>query len=164
MAEVVIRPADQPGDLGWIVMAHGEIYAVEYGWGVSFEALVARIVADYAADHDPQYEAAWIATLNGQRVGCIFCVRGDDEGTAKLRLLLLHPDGRGRGLGAALVDTCLAFARSAGYKRMVLWTNDPLAAARHIYLARGFTLTAEAPHDLFGTGLLSQTYELDLTR
>jgi GNAT superfamily N-acetyltransferase len=162
MSEVVIRPADQPGDLGWVVMVHGEVYAAEYGWGSSFEALVARIVADYAADHDPQYEAAWIATVDGERVGCIFCVRGPDEGTAKLRLLLLAPAGRGLGLGARLVDTCLGFARSAGYKRMVLWTNDPLVAARRLYLARGFKLTGEEPHELFGTGLLSQTYELDL--
>ncbi len=90
-------------------------------------------------------------------------MRGPDEATAKLRLLLLHPSGRGQGLGGRLVDTCLEFARSAGYKRMVLWTNDPLVAARHIYLARGFKLTEEEPHDLFGEGLLSQTYELDLT-
>jgi hypothetical protein len=81
MSEVVIRPADQPGDLGWVVMVHGEVYAAEYGWGSSFEALVARIVADYAADHDPQYEAAWIATVDGERVGCVFCVRGPDDGT-----------------------------------------------------------------------------------
>ena len=162
MAKVVIRPADQPGDLGWIVMAHGEVYAAEYGWGSSFEALVARIVADYAADHDPQREAAWIASVDGERVGSIFCVRGPDEGTARLRLLLLAPGGRGQGLGGRLVDTCLEFARSAGYKRMVLWTNDPLAAARHIYLSRGFKLTGSEPHTLFGEGLLSQYYELDL--
>jgi GNAT superfamily N-acetyltransferase len=162
MSEVMISPADQPGDLGWVVMAHGETYAAEYGWGQSFEALVARIVADYAADHDHRREAAWIARVDGERVGCVFCVRGPDEGTAKLRLLLLAPGGRGQGLGSRLVDTCLEFARAAGYKRMVLWTNDPLVAARHIYLARGFRLTGEEPHELFGTGLLSQTYELDL--
>lgn len=163
MVEVMIRPADQPGDLGWILQAHGELYAAEYGWGPAFEALVARVVADYATDHDPRYDAAWIATVDGIRAGCVMCVRGDDEGTAKLRLLLLHPSGRGRGLGGALVDHCLDFARSAGYKRMVLWTNDPLVAARHIYLTRGFKLTAEEPHYLFGANLLSQTYELDLT-
>ena len=156
-----IRLADQPGDLGWVVKAHGELYAAEYGWGTSFEALVARIVADYGNDHDPSHEAAWIAESGGERVGCVFCVRGPDEGTAKLRLLLLHPSGRGQGLGGRLVDTCLAFAREAGYKRMVLWTNDPLVAARHIYLARGFKLTGEEPHDLFGTGLISQYYEVE---
>ena len=163
-----IRRLGQPGDLGWVVQAHGEIYAAEYGWGSAFEALVARVVADYAARHDPAerdpvLEAAWIAEVDGERVGCVFCVRGPDEGTAKLRLLLLAPGGRGQGLGGRLVDTCLEFARSAGYKRMVLWTNDPLVAARHIYLARGFKLTTSEPHTLFGEGLLSQTYELDLT-
>lgn len=163
MAEMEIRRLGLPGDLGWVVQAHGELYAAEYGWGAAFESLVARIVADYASDHDPELEAAWIAERDGERVGCVFCVRGPDEGTAKLRLLLLHPDGRGQGLGGRLVDTCLGFARSAGYKRMVLWTNEPLVAARHIYLARGFKLTGSETHDLFGDGLLSQTYELDLT-
>jgi GNAT superfamily N-acetyltransferase len=158
-----IRRLGQPGDLGWVVQAHGEIYAAEYGWGSAFEGLVARIVADYAAESDPAREAAWIAEDDGERVGCVFCVRGPDAGTAKLRLLLLAPGGRGQGLGGRLVDTCLEFARSAGYKRMVLWTNDPLVAARHIYLVRGFKLTASEPHTLFGDGLLSQTYELDLT-
>ena len=161
---VEIRRLGRPGDLGWVVQAHGELYAAEYGWGEAFESLVARIVADYASDHDPELEAAWIAEQDGERVGCVFCVRGPDEGTAKLRLLLLHPDGRGQGVGGRLVDTCLQFARSAGYKRMVLWTNDPLVAARHIYLARGFKLTGSEPHDLFGEEVLSQTYEVDLTR
>jgi GNAT superfamily N-acetyltransferase len=158
----MIRKLGQPGDLGWVVQAHGEIYAAEYGWGFPFEALCARIVADYATDHDDAREAAWIAEVDGVRVGCIFCVRGPDEATAKLRLLLLTPDARGLGLGAELVDTCLAFARSAGYKRMVLWTNDPLVAARHIYLSRGFTLTGTEPHDSWGETVLSQTYEVDL--
>jgi GNAT superfamily N-acetyltransferase len=158
----MIRKLGQPGDLGWVVHAHGEIYAAEYGWGFPFEALCARIVADYATDHDEAREAAWIAEVDGARVGCIFCVRGPDEATAKLRLLLLTPDARGHGLGAELVDTCLAFARSAGYKRMVLWTNDPLVAARHIYLSRGFKLTGSEPHDSWGETVLSQTYEVDL--
>ncbi|TDO44517.1 acetyltransferase (GNAT) family protein [Kribbella sp. VKM Ac-2527] len=167
MSDVVIRPLGEPGDLGWVVQAHGEIYAAEYGWGFPFETLVAEIVTDYATtrlrDADGR-EAAWVATVDGERAGCIFCVRGDDEATAKLRLLLVAPSGRGSGLGGRLVDTCLDFARSAGYKRMVLWTNDPLVAARHIYLARGFQLTGSEPHNTFGTGdVLSQTYELDLT-
>jgi GNAT superfamily N-acetyltransferase len=160
MSAAVIRPADQPGDLGWVVQAHGELYAAEYGWGLPFEALVARIVADYAESHDPARETAWIAEVDGERV---FCVQGPDESTAKLRLLLLTPAARGQGLGGRLVDTCLAFAREADYKRMVLWTNDPLEAARNIYLRRGFRLTGSEPHTLFGEGLLSQTYELDLT-
>lgn len=153
-----IRRLGQPGDLGWVVQAHGELYAAEYGWGLEYEALVAQIVADF----DPEHEAAWIAEQDGERIGSVFCVRGPDETTAKLRLLLLHPSGRGQGLGGRLVDTCLDYARQAGYKRMVLWTNDPLVAARHIYLARGFKLTSEEPHNLFGEGLLSQTYEVDL--
>jgi GNAT superfamily N-acetyltransferase len=174
MSDVVIRPLGEPGDLGWVVQAHGEIYAAEYGWGFPFETLVAQIVTDYATAQvrdagarqtgESPREAAWVATVDGTRVGCIFCVRGDDEATAKLRLLLVTPAGRGIGLGGRLVDTCLDFARSAGYKRMVLWTNDPLVAARHIYLARGFQLTGSEPHNTFGTDdVLSQTYELDLT-
>ena len=164
MYDVVIRALGEPGDLGWVVQAHGETYAAEYGWGFPFETLVAQIVTDYANQLDPAREAAWIATVDGERAGCIFCVRGDDEATAKLRLLLVTPSGRGTGLGGRLVDTCLDFARSAGYKRMVLWTNAPLVAARHIYLARGFHLTGSEPHTTFGTGdVLSQAYELDLT-
>jgi GNAT superfamily N-acetyltransferase len=143
-------------------MAHGEVYASEFGWDTSFEALVARIVADYAAGHDPDRESAWIADLHGSRVGCIFCVRGDETGVAKLRILLVHPDGRGHGLGGRLVDTAIAFARAAGYERVALWTNHPLVAARHIYLERGFVLTAEEPHRSFGVDLVGQTYALDL--
>jgi GNAT superfamily N-acetyltransferase len=165
-----IRKLGEPGDLGWVVQAHGEVYAAEYGWGLPFETLVAQIVADYATGRDDvggidgAGEAAWMAEVDGERVGCIFCVRGPDETTAKLRLLLLTPAARGLGLGAQLVDTCLEFARTAGYKRMVLWTNTPLVAARHIYLSRGFKLTDEEPHDMFGEEVLSQTYELDLSQ
>ncbi|HZC41311.1 MAG TPA: GNAT family N-acetyltransferase [Streptosporangiaceae bacterium] len=156
-----IRPLGQPGDLGWVVMAHGEVYASEFGWDTSFEALVARIVADYAAGHDPAREAAWIAEVDGQRAGCVFCVAAD-ETTAQLRILLLHPSARGQGLGVRLVDECLAFARRAGYRRMRLWTNHPLAAARHIYLSRGFTLAEEEPHHSYGADLIGQIYELAL--
>jgi GNAT superfamily N-acetyltransferase len=159
---VEIRKLGRPGDLGWVLQAHGELYAAEYGWGLDYEGLVARIVADFAENFDPELEAAWIAEQDGVRVGSVFCVRGPDAATAKLRLLLLDPAARGQGLGGRLVDTCLDFARAAGYKRMVLWTNDPLVAARNIYLKRGFVLTSEEPHTLFGEGLLSQTYELDL--
>lgn len=160
----LIRPLDRPGDLGWVVMAHGEVYAAEFGWDASFEALVARIVADYAAGHDPSREAAWIAELEGRRAGCIFCVDGGgpEPGTAKLRILLVHPDGRGHRLGGRLVDTCMDFARAAGYARMQLWTNDVLAAARHIYLQRGFTLTHQEEHHSFGVDLVGQTYAVDL--
>jgi GNAT superfamily N-acetyltransferase len=161
--DVRIRPLGEPGDLGWVVMAHGEVYAAEFGWDVSFEALVAQIVAGYASCHDPRRESAWIAELGGRRVGCIFCVADPEhERTAKLRILLVHPDGRGHDLGRRLLDRCLEFARDAGYERMRLWTNHPLAAARHLYLERGFELVREEPHHSFGVDLVGQTYELDL--
>ncbi|WP_433283258.1 GNAT family N-acetyltransferase [Micromonospora sp. CA-244673] len=160
-AQVLIRPLGRPGDLGWVVLAHGETYAAEFGWDTSFEALVARIVADYAAGHDPAREAAWIAELDGKRVGCVFCVAADEQ-TAQLRILLVDPAARGRRLGARLVDECLAFARRAGYARIRLWTNHPLVAARGIYLSRGFHLVEEEPHHSFGTDLTGQVYEREL--
>ena len=145
-------------------MAHGEVYAGEFGWDASFEALVARIVADYAAAHDPDREAAWIAELDGARVGCIFCVADPARAdTARLRILLVHPDARGHDLGRRLLGTCLQFARDAGYQRMRLWTNHPLAAARHLYLERGFRLIAEEAHHSFGVDLVGQTYQAELT-
>ena len=157
-----IRRLGKPGDLGWVIGAHGEVYAAEFGWDSSFEALVARIVADYAETADARRDAAWIAeTPDGERVGCVFCVAADEH-TAKLRILLVHPSARGQRLGARLVDECVRFARDAGYKRMVLWTNDPLVAARRIYLAAGFVLTGEEPHHSFGVDLVGQTYELEL--
>lgn len=159
--DIIIRRMGKPGDLGWVVMAHGEVYAAEFGWDSSFEALVARIVADYAAGHDDIREAAWIAEHGGRRVGCVFCLAADEQ-TAQLRTLLVDPAVRGHGTGARLVDECLRFARQAGYRRMKLWTNDPLAAARRIYLSRGFRLVEEEPHRSFGTTLTGQVYELDL--
>jgi len=158
---VTIRRLGRPGDLGWVVMAHGETYAKEFGWDTSFEALVTRIVADYADDHDDAREAAWIAERDGRRVGCVFCVAADEQ-TAQLRILLVDPAARGHGTGARLVDECLQFARQAGYKRMKLWTNHPLAAARRIYLSRGFQLVEEKPHRSFGATLIGQVYELGL--
>jgi GNAT superfamily N-acetyltransferase len=156
-----LRALGAPGDLGWVVMAHGEIYAAEFGWDTSFEALVARIVADYAAGHDPAREAAWIAELDGRRVGCIFCVAADDT-TAQLRILLVDPSARGHRVGGQLVDACISFARNAGYQRMKLWTNHPLTAARRVYLQRGFTLVSEDEHESFGAQLRGQVYELAL--
>jgi GNAT superfamily N-acetyltransferase len=164
MGDVQIRQLGQPGDLGWVVLAHGEQYAAEFRWDTTFEALVARIVADFAASHDPARERAWIAELDGRRVGCVFCVADDAPGIAKLRILLVDPDARGHGVGTRLVDTCTAFARDAGYARVRLWTNDVLAAARRIYLAAGFRLVAEEPHHSFGVDLMGQDYELDLRR
>ena len=160
-SDAVVRQLGQPGDLGWVVMAHGEVYAAEFGWNTDMEALVARIVADYAAHHNPDRERAWIATLGGRRVGCVFLVAREPD-TAQLRILLVHPEARGHGLGARLVDECVRFARRVGYQRIVLWTNDSLAAARKIYLAAGFRLTAERKHHSFGVDLVGQDYELDL--
>ncbi|WP_436530100.1 GNAT family N-acetyltransferase [Actinoplanes sp. HUAS TT8] len=156
--EATIRQLGQPGDLGWVVQAHGEIYAEEYGWDTSFEAMVARIVAGYAAGHDPEREAGWIAEADGRRVGCVLCVAGDEPGTAVLRVLLVHPSGRGLGLGRRLVDTCIGFAVDAGYERMRLWTTNPLVAARQLYLRRGFELVKEEPQRAFGADLVGQTY------
>jgi GNAT superfamily N-acetyltransferase len=161
MVRAVLRPLGQPGDLGWVVQRHGEIYAEEFGWDTSFEALVARIVADYAADHDPAREAAWIAEADGERAGCVFCV-AHDEGAAKLRILLVERWARGRGLGAALVAECVRFATAAGYEELRLWTNHPLVAARRIYDSAGFRLVAEEPHHSFGHDLIGQTFARDL--
>ncbi|MET7967784.1 GNAT family N-acetyltransferase [Micromonospora sp. NPDC005305] len=160
-AEILIRPLGRPGDLGWVVLAHGETYAAEFGWDTSFEALVARIVADYAAGHDPAREAAWIAEVDGERAGCVFCVAADQR-TAQLRILLVDPAARGQRLGERLVDECLAFARRAGYARIRLWTNHPLVAARRIYLSRGFRLVEEETHHSFGAELTGQVYEREL--
>ena len=162
MGVTAIRPLDRPGDLGWVVMAHGETYAKEFGWDQSFEALVARIVADYAEGHDPAREAAWIAEVDGERAGCVFCV-ADSAEVARLRILLVDPAARGHGLGARLVDECVAFARSAGYRRITLWTNDVLASARRIYQAAGFVLGAEDRHHSFGHDLVGQTWSRSLT-
>jgi GNAT superfamily N-acetyltransferase len=154
---VIIRTLDQPGDLGWVIQRHGEVYWHEFGWDTRLEAFIARIVADYATDHDPARESAWIAELGGRRAGCVFCVRKDDK-TAQLRILLVDPDARGHGIGRQLVDTCVEFARKAGYERMVLWTNDPLVAARRIYLAAGFELVDSGEHHAFGHDMTEQTY------
>ncbi|MFF5204721.1 GNAT family N-acetyltransferase [Streptosporangium sp. NPDC000396] len=141
----VIRPP-RPGDLGWVVHRHGVLYSQEYGWGQDFEALVARIVADYADNHDPRRETGWIAEVDGERVGCVFCVRKDDE-TAQLRMLLVEPSARGMGIGGRLVEECLHFAKAAGYRRIVLWTRDVLTGARRIYRAAGFELVEEQATD-----------------
>jgi len=166
-SRIVLRRVGKPGDLGWIVQAHGEIYAAEYGWDSSFEALVARIVADFAADPDRPGQRGWIAELDGRRAGCVLCVPADDAGdcdgtTAQLRILLVEPAARGHGIGARLVDECVSFARDAGYMRMKLWTNEPLVAARRIYLSRGFALIEAESHRSYGADLVGQIYELDL--
>jgi len=161
-SRVVVRRADRPGDLGWVVMAHGEVYDQQFGWDTSFEALVARIVADFATDHEPAREAAWIAEVDGERAGCVCCVAGDEPGVAKLRILLVTPAARGLGVGSRLVGECLRFARETGYRRITLWTNDVLVSARKIYQAFGFTLVDEEPHHSFGHDLVGQNWTLDL--
>ena len=160
-APAIVLRGLRPGDLGWVVQRHGEVYAREYGWTQSFEALVARIVADYLDQHQPGREDAWIAEIDGQRAGCVFCVRKDDE-TAQLRILLVEAWARGHGLGARLVEECIRFARDAGYRKMVLWTNDILVAARRIYVTAGFELVGEERHHSFGKDLVGQFWELRL--
>jgi DNA-binding MarR family transcriptional regulator/GNAT superfamily N-acetyltransferase len=151
----------RPGELGWMVQANAALYAAEYGWDTTYEALVARIVADYASGHDPQRERAWIAELDGTAAGCVLCVRRDGD-TAQLRILLVEPHARGLGIGARLVDECVRFARGAGYRTLTLWTNDVLVSARRIYEAGGFELVDEEPHHSFGHDLVGQTWRLDL--
>ena len=158
-AAVVLR-SPRPGDLGWVVQRNGAIYAQEYGWDASYEALVARIVADYAGRADPR-EAGWIAEVDGAPAGCVFCMRKDDR-TAQLRLLLVEPGARGLGIGERLVAECLAFARRAGYPEIVLWTNDILSAARRIYQRFGFELADSDPHHSFGHDLVGQNWRLSL--
>ncbi|OXY99894.1 bifunctional helix-turn-helix transcriptional regulator/GNAT family N-acetyltransferase [Streptomyces diastatochromogenes] len=151
-----------PGDLGWIVQRNAALYAAEYGWNADYEGLVARIVADFAEDHDPHLERVWIAELDGRAVGCVMCVRDDAPATARLRLLLVEPDARGHGIGDRLVRAVVDFARGVGYRDLVLWTNDVLSSARHLYQRHGFVLVAERPHRSFGKDLMGQDWRLDL--
>lgn len=157
---VVLR-APEPGEYGWVIQRNGAIYAREYGWDSSYEALVARIVADFVETHDPARERAWIAELDGEPVGCVFCV-AEEAATARLRLLLVEPTARGRGVGARLVDECLRFAKRAGYAEITLWTNDVLTSARRIYEAAGFTLLDEHAHHSFGHDLVGQNWRRTL--
>jgi DNA-binding MarR family transcriptional regulator/GNAT superfamily N-acetyltransferase len=164
-ASYLLRPPEA-GDLGWVVARNAAIYAAEYGWDDAYEALVARIVADYVEHRDPDHERAWIAELAGVPVGCVFCVRADRSEspprTAKLRLLLVEPSARGLGIGARLVDECLRYATRAGYQRMVLWTNDVLTQARHIYQRAGFELVETEKHHSFGHDLTGETWSREL--
>lgn len=151
----------QPGDIGWIIHRQGRLYAEEYGWDETYEALVAEILAAFVKNFDETRERAWIAEADGAIVGSVFLVRQDDQ-VAKLRLLYVEPTARGQGIGARLVDEVIAFARGKGYRTLTLWTNDILASARRIYEASGFRLTAQGRHRSFGKDLVGQTWELTL--
>ncbi|MFE7269973.1 GNAT family N-acetyltransferase [Streptomyces sp. NPDC057623] len=160
--EDVLLREPGPGDLGWIVQRNAALYAAEYGFDADYEGLVARIVADFAQDHDPRLERVWIAELDGRPVGCVMVVRDEAPATARLRLLLVEPDARGLGIGDRLVAAVVDFARGAGYRDLVLWTNDILASARRVYQRHGFVLAAEKPHRSFGKDLNGQDWRLDL--
>ncbi|HZJ55277.1 MAG TPA: helix-turn-helix domain-containing GNAT family N-acetyltransferase [Myxococcaceae bacterium] len=162
-APAVLIRNHRPGDLGWVLERHGAVYADEYGWGAPFEAVVARVIAEFAQGHDPAREACWVAELEGRRVGSVMLVRhAEREDVARLRLLLVEPEARGLGVGQALVDLCTEFARAAGYRQVTLWTQSVLAAARAIYSRAGYVKVSEAPNSTFGQGLTAETWELDL--
>lgn len=160
--KVVIRPYGV-GDVGWAIERHGQLYADEFGWNEEFEALVATLFAKFATRHQPGSEQFWVAEVYSQRAGCVFVVRSEkDPDAAQLRCLLVDPIARGLGVGRQLVDECISFSKAAGYRRIMLWTNDVLVSARRIYEAAGFSLIEESPHRSFGHDLLGQFWGRDL--
>jgi GNAT superfamily N-acetyltransferase len=159
----ILRP-HRVGDMGWVVYSEGLGYAQQYGWDEKFEALVARIVAEFVTDFDPNRERCWIAEMDGRSVGHVFLVKHPSQPeTARLRLLFVEPCARGMGLGDTLVKECLTFARTAGYRKVVLWTQSILIAAHRIYERAGFKLVKQGPHHSFGHDLVGQEWELELT-
>jgi DNA-binding MarR family transcriptional regulator/N-acetylglutamate synthase-like GNAT family acetyltransferase len=159
-SEIALR-LPQPGDLGWVVARHAELYAVEYGWGEEFEGLCAQIVADFARNYDEERERCWIAEIDGRNVGSVFLVKENDK-VARLRLLLVDPAARGRGLGTRLTDECIRFARERGYRSITLWTHQVLTAARHLYERAGFRLTSSEARHSFGCDVVSEHWDLML--
>jgi DNA-binding MarR family transcriptional regulator/GNAT superfamily N-acetyltransferase len=153
--------APKPGDFGWIVTRHAQLYKQEYGWGAPFEGLCAQIVADFDNNFDPKRERCWIAEMNGENVGCVMLVK-DKPGVARLRLLLVDRQARGLRLGAKLVDECVRFARKAGYRKITLWTHSVLTAARHIYEKAGFTLTSSEKKHTWGKDVVAEYWDLEL--
>lgn len=151
----------RPGDMGWVIAAHGALYAREYGFDGTFEALVAEIAAEFIRNFDPERERCWIADLDGEPVGSVFLVQ-QSKTIAKLRLLVIDPKARGFGLGQRLVSACIAHARKLGYRKLTLWTQSSLLAARHIYAREGFRLVKAAPHHSFGVELVGEYWELKL--
>ena len=158
--DVQLRP-HRPGDVGWMVEAHGRLYAQEYGFDPTFEALAAEVGAQFLRDFDPRCERAWIAEVDGERMGCVFLIRKSAK-VAKLRVLLVDPRARGLGIGKALVEACIRFAQQKGYRKITLWTNSVLTAARAIYEKAGFKLVASEKHRSFGRDLVGETWELAL--
>ncbi|MGJ4995518.1 bifunctional helix-turn-helix transcriptional regulator/GNAT family N-acetyltransferase [Bradyrhizobium sp. HKCCYLR20261] len=159
-APVLLR-SHRPGDIGWVIARHGAVYAEEYGWNASFEALVAEIGAQFIRNYDPAREHCWIAELAGEPVGSIFLVKGGDD-IAKIRLLLVEKSARGLGVGRALTEQCIRFAREKNYRTIELWTQSILTAARDIYARAGFRKIAEEPHAMFGVPLMGETWRLEL--
>jgi len=165
----LLRP-HRPGDIGWVISRHGALYAKEYHWDMRFEALVARIAADFVDRFDPAREACWMAEREGSNIGCVFLVQARDEASheplpsvAQLRMLLVEPTARGLGIGARLVDECERFARLVGYEKITLWTNSLLYAARGIYKKAGYVLVASDSHHSFGHDLIGETWQKELT-